>query len=168
LLCRVSLCGIGRLLAGMAGVGGVGLLVLQANGRLDAIGVAAALGGVLSMASGIVLAKKCSSGRIDQFSVAVESGRCCAGRLAGPWAIAVAGPDRWDGNHSRRRAGRHAEAIRRGSADGSAERPSAGSEDLSRTLSCRHDGWYLLMSLRDRATSNRFAHTVGSGVSDDH
>ena len=64
----------------MAGVGGVGLLVLQANGRLDAIGVAAALGGVLSMASGIVLAKKCSSGRIDQFSVAVESGRCCAGR----------------------------------------------------------------------------------------
>jgi probable blue pigment (indigoidine) exporter len=47
-----------RILAGAAGILGVGLLVLQATGRLDAIGMAAALGGVLSMASGIVLAKK--------------------------------------------------------------------------------------------------------------
>jgi len=47
-----------RLLAGAGGVVGVGLLVLQANGRLDQIGIAAALAGVLSMSSGIVLAKK--------------------------------------------------------------------------------------------------------------
>ncbi len=47
-----------RVLAGAAGVAGVALLVLQATGALDAIGLAAALGGVLSMASGIVLAKK--------------------------------------------------------------------------------------------------------------
>ena len=37
---------------------GVALLVLQADGRLDAIGIAAAVGGVLSMACGIVLTKK--------------------------------------------------------------------------------------------------------------
>ncbi len=47
-----------RLLAGLAGIVGVGLLVLQANGRLDLLGLGAALGGVLSMSSGIVLAKK--------------------------------------------------------------------------------------------------------------
>jgi len=47
-----------RLLAGVAGIVGVGLLVLQANGRLDLVGLGAALGGVLSMSSGIVLAKK--------------------------------------------------------------------------------------------------------------
>ena len=37
---------------------GVALLVLRADGRLDAIGIAAAVGGVLSMACGIVLTKK--------------------------------------------------------------------------------------------------------------
>ena len=47
-----------RLLAGVAGIVGVGLLVLQADGRLDPIGLGAALAGVFSMASGIVLAKK--------------------------------------------------------------------------------------------------------------
>ena len=47
-----------RVLAGVAGVAGVALLVLQASGSLDAIGLAAAIAGVLSMASGIVLAKK--------------------------------------------------------------------------------------------------------------
>jgi probable blue pigment (indigoidine) exporter len=47
-----------RLLAGIAGMTGVGLLVLQANGRLDLLGLGAALGGVFSMSSGIVLAKK--------------------------------------------------------------------------------------------------------------
>jgi probable blue pigment (indigoidine) exporter len=44
--------------AGLAGIAGVGLLVLQSNGRLDPVGLGAALGGVLSMSSGIVLAKK--------------------------------------------------------------------------------------------------------------
>jgi probable blue pigment (indigoidine) exporter len=47
-----------RVTAGVAGVAGVALLVLQSAGTLDVIGLAAALGGVLSMASGIVLAKK--------------------------------------------------------------------------------------------------------------
>jgi len=52
-----SLTGL-RLVAGTAGIVGVALLVLQANGRLDAIGIEAAVGGVLSMALGIVLTKK--------------------------------------------------------------------------------------------------------------
>ncbi len=47
-----------RLVAGAAGIAGVALQVLQADGRLDAIGIAAAVGGVLSMACGIVLTKK--------------------------------------------------------------------------------------------------------------
>lgn len=44
--------------AGLAGVFGVSLITLQAQARLDAIGVLAAVGGTLSMASGIVLSKK--------------------------------------------------------------------------------------------------------------
>lgn len=44
--------------AGLTGVLGVGLITLQAQARLDAVGVLAALGGTVSMASGIVLSKK--------------------------------------------------------------------------------------------------------------
>lgn len=44
--------------AGMTGVFGVGLITLQAQARLDAIGILAAVGGTLSMATGIVLSKK--------------------------------------------------------------------------------------------------------------
>lgn len=44
--------------AGLTGVFGVGLITLQAQARLDAVGVLAALGGTVSMASGIVLSKK--------------------------------------------------------------------------------------------------------------
>ncbi len=44
--------------AGMTGVFGVSLIVLQAQARLDTIGVLAAVAGTLSMASGIVLSKK--------------------------------------------------------------------------------------------------------------
>lgn len=44
--------------AGVTGVFGVGLITLQAQARLDAVGVLAALGGTLSMATGIVLSKK--------------------------------------------------------------------------------------------------------------
>ena len=44
--------------AGSSGLLGVCLIVLQAQSRLDAVGLAAAIGGTLSMASGIVLAKK--------------------------------------------------------------------------------------------------------------
>lgn len=44
--------------AGVGGVVGVGLIVLQAPGGLDAVGVGAALGGAVSMAVGTVLAKR--------------------------------------------------------------------------------------------------------------
>lgn len=46
------------IIAGLTGVMGVGLITLQAQARLDVIGVIAALGGTLSMATGIVLSKK--------------------------------------------------------------------------------------------------------------
>ena len=45
-------------IAGATGLFGVCLIVLQAQDRLDAIGLLAAIGGTLSMASGIVLTKK--------------------------------------------------------------------------------------------------------------
>jgi probable blue pigment (indigoidine) exporter len=44
--------------AGMIGVAGVALLVLRAGAALDAVGVVAGLAGAVSMASGIVLAKR--------------------------------------------------------------------------------------------------------------
>lgn len=44
--------------AGVTAMFGVGLITLQAQARLDAIGVLAAVSGTLSMASGIVLSKK--------------------------------------------------------------------------------------------------------------
>ena len=49
------------LLAAVAGVAGVSLLVLRADARLDAIGVAAALGGAAVMAAGVVLSKRWQS-----------------------------------------------------------------------------------------------------------
>lgn len=45
-------------LSGLAGATGVALLVLSSQARLDAVGVVAALGGAVSMAAGVVLAKK--------------------------------------------------------------------------------------------------------------
>ncbi|MFE3501440.1 EamA family transporter [Kitasatospora sp. NPDC059160] len=45
-------------LSGIAGVAGVSLLVLRADARLDAAGVAAALGGAVVMAFGVVLSKR--------------------------------------------------------------------------------------------------------------
>ncbi|REF00854.1 putative blue pigment (indigoidine) exporter [Thermomonospora umbrina] len=45
-------------LAGLAGVVGVSLLVLRADARLDGVGVAAAFGGAIVMAAGVVLAKR--------------------------------------------------------------------------------------------------------------
>ncbi|MEU4118624.1 EamA family transporter [Kitasatospora sp. NPDC028055] len=45
-------------LSGIAGVAGVSLLVLRAGARLDAAGVAAALGGAVVMAFGVVLSKR--------------------------------------------------------------------------------------------------------------
>jgi probable blue pigment (indigoidine) exporter len=45
-------------LAGVTGVAGVGLLVLRADARLDGLGIAAAAGAALVMATGIVLSKR--------------------------------------------------------------------------------------------------------------
>lgn len=45
-------------ISGITGAAGVGLLVLQSQARLDGVGVLAALGGAVSMATGVVLAKK--------------------------------------------------------------------------------------------------------------
>ncbi|MFC8450907.1 EamA family transporter [Kitasatospora sp. NPDC057223] len=45
-------------LSGLAGVAGVSLLVLRAGARLDGLGVAAALGGAVVMAAGVVLSKR--------------------------------------------------------------------------------------------------------------
>jgi probable blue pigment (indigoidine) exporter len=47
-----------NLFTGLLGIFGVALLVLQNDVPLDALGVAAAIGGALSMASGVVLTKK--------------------------------------------------------------------------------------------------------------
>ncbi len=44
-------------LAGIAGIAGVGLLVLQPGARLDAVGLLAAFAGTVSMATGVVLTK---------------------------------------------------------------------------------------------------------------
>lgn len=46
------------LLAGIAGIPGVGLVVLRSQAALDPIGILAALGGAASMAAGVVLAKR--------------------------------------------------------------------------------------------------------------
>ncbi|AUG75337.1 ABC transporter permease [Kitasatospora sp. MMS16-BH015] len=48
-------------LTGLAGVAGVSLLVLRAGARLDGLGVAAALGSALVMATGVVLGKRWGS-----------------------------------------------------------------------------------------------------------
>lgn len=45
-------------IAAIAGVAGVSLLVLRADARLDALGIAAALGGAVVMATGVVLSKR--------------------------------------------------------------------------------------------------------------
>src|SRR5438874_12874222 len=47
--------------AAVAGIAGVALLVVRANAQLDWVGVAAAIGAAVSMASGIVLTKRWSS-----------------------------------------------------------------------------------------------------------
>lgn len=46
------------LAAGAVGIVGVGLLVLRADAKLDALGVAAGLAGAISMATGVVLTKR--------------------------------------------------------------------------------------------------------------
>ncbi|WP_445443330.1 EamA family transporter [Clavibacter sp. km1a] len=52
---------VGALVAAVAGLAGVALIVLRADARLDATGVAAALAGAVCMAVGVVLAKRWGS-----------------------------------------------------------------------------------------------------------
>ncbi|WP_175541051.1 EamA family transporter [Streptomyces pini] len=77
-------------LAGVAGVAGVGLLVLRADARLDAVGVAAALGGAAVMATGVVLGKRWTT---PAPLLAVTGWQLVAGGLLLlPVALAAEGP----------------------------------------------------------------------------
>lgn len=67
-----------KLAAGVTGLIGVAMLVLQAQARLDLIGVIAALSGAVAMASGVVLTKKW--GRPDTL-LATTSWQLVAGGL---------------------------------------------------------------------------------------
>ncbi|MFI7704975.1 EamA family transporter [Nonomuraea sp. NPDC049480] len=76
--------------AAVAGVAGVGLLVLRADARLDALGVAAALGGAAVMAVGVVLSKRWRS---PAPLLATTGWQLVAGGLVLlPVALAVEGP----------------------------------------------------------------------------
>ena len=77
-------------IAGTAGVAGVGLLVLRGGTTLDATGVAAALGAAAVMATGIVLSKRWPS---PAPLLATTGWQLVAGGLvAAPVALAVEGP----------------------------------------------------------------------------
>ena len=79
------------LLAGAIGVGGVGLVVLQAVARPDPIGIAAGLGGAAAMATGIVLGKRW--GRPEGVSVIAFTGwqLTLGGLLLAPAALLLEG-----------------------------------------------------------------------------
>ena len=79
------------LLAGAIGVGGVGLVVLQAVSRPDPIGIAAGLGGAAAMATGIVLGKRW--GRPEGVSVIAFTGwqLTLGGLLLAPTALLLEG-----------------------------------------------------------------------------
>ncbi len=79
-----------KLAAGVAGLTGVGLLVLQAQARLDALGVAAALGGAVAMAAGVVLTKKW--GAPDTLLAATSWQLVAGGLFLLPLALLVEGP----------------------------------------------------------------------------
>lgn len=80
----LTLGGIG---AAMAGIGGVALLVLGPRAALDPIGVAAALVGAVSMASGVVLTRKW---RPDVSTLTFTAWQLTAGGLLlAPFALAL-------------------------------------------------------------------------------
>ena len=77
-------------LAALAGIGGVALMVLQAQARLDAVGIAAALGAAVVMATGVVLSKRWSP---PVSAVAFAGWQLYAGGLVLlPVAVLVEGP----------------------------------------------------------------------------
>jgi probable blue pigment (indigoidine) exporter len=77
-------------IAAIAGIGGVGLLVLRADARLDGVGVAAAAGGAVVMACGVVLSKRWRS---PASLLATTGWQLAAGGLfLLPIALVVEGP----------------------------------------------------------------------------
>lgn len=77
------------LLAAVAGLGGVALLVLNADARLDLVGVAAAFGGACAMATGVVLTKRW--GRPAPLLAMTGWQLVAGGLLLAPLALAVEG-----------------------------------------------------------------------------
>lgn len=77
-------------LAGIAGAAGVALLVLSSQARLDTVGVLAALGGAVSMAAGIVLAKKW--GKAEKPLIMTAWQLVAGGLLLVPLMLIVEGP----------------------------------------------------------------------------
>lgn len=83
---------LGTLVAGLTGVGGVALLVLDSSARLDPVGVLAGIAGTMSMALGVVLTKRW--GRPPGVGLVPFTGwLMTAGGLAlAPVALVVEGP----------------------------------------------------------------------------
>ncbi|GAA2813274.1 EamA family transporter [Crossiella cryophila] len=78
------------LVAGLAGFAGVSLLVLRADAHLDGVGIAAALGGAVVMALGVVLSKRW---RADAPMLAVTGWQLAfGGLLLVPVTLFVEGP----------------------------------------------------------------------------
>ncbi|WP_035771607.1 EamA family transporter [Arthrobacter sp. Br18] len=79
-----------KVAAGLAGLAGVALLVLQAQARLDLLGVGAALGGALAMACGVVLTKKW--GRPDTLLATTAWQLIGGGLVLAPLVLLLEGP----------------------------------------------------------------------------
>lgn len=79
-----------KLAAGLTGLIGVAVLVLQAQARLDLLGVIAALAGAIAMACGVVLTKKW--GRPDTLLATTSWQLVAGGLLLAPIALLVEGP----------------------------------------------------------------------------
>ena len=79
-----------KLAAGITGLIGVALLVLQSQARLDLIGVIAALGGAIAMACGVVLTKKW--GKPDTLLATTSWQLVAGGLFLTPIAFLVEGP----------------------------------------------------------------------------
>lgn len=81
---------VGTLVAALAGIGGVALMVLRADARLDPVGLAAALAAAAVMATGVVLTKRWSP---PVSATAFAGWQLCAGGLfLLPVAVLVEGP----------------------------------------------------------------------------
>ena len=81
---------LSKLTAGVIGLVGVALLVLQAQVRLDILGVLAALGGAASMACGVVLTKRW--GRPDTLLATTSWQLIAGGLFLAPIAFLIEGP----------------------------------------------------------------------------